>query len=91
MGIASIHQMNAVKTFLAVCINGASVLEFVRADKVEWRYALLMASAAIIGGYLGAAFALRVRPVWVRWIVIVIGFGLSAHYFYEQWARGSLS
>jgi uncharacterized membrane protein YfcA len=43
-----------------------------------------MAAAAILGGYLGARFSLRLRPVIVRWIVIVIGFSLAAYYFARQ-------
>ena len=51
---------------------------------VEWRYALAMAVAAIVGGYLGARFSLLLPPHVVRWIVIVIGFSLAAYYFHRQ-------
>jgi uncharacterized protein len=52
--------------------------------KVEWNYALIMAVAAILGGYLGAHFARRLDRDIVRWIVIAIGFGLAAYYFFQQ-------
>jgi uncharacterized membrane protein YfcA len=91
MGIRDIHEMNALKTFLAVWINGVSVAVFVFDEKVEWRYALSMAGAALVGGYLGARLARRLDRKLVRWIVIAIGFGLAAHYFYKQWSGGSLS
>jgi uncharacterized membrane protein YfcA len=45
-----------------------------------------MAAAAIIGGYVGARLALKLRPALVRGLVITIGFGLAAFYFYRQWA-----
>ncbi len=55
MGLPGVHQMNAVKTFLAFCINGVSVVIFVLGEKVHWSYALVMAVGAILGGYLGRA------------------------------------
>jgi uncharacterized membrane protein YfcA len=85
MGIKDIHQMNALKNMLAVFINGASVINFVDEGKVVWSYALIMAMAAIAGGYLGACVARRLNRRLGRWIVIAIGFVLAAHYFYQQW------
>jgi len=53
-------------------------------DKVRWDLAPGMAVAAIVGGYLGAHFARRLPKALVRGIVIAIGFGLAAYYFYKQ-------
>lgn len=86
MGLPGVHQMNAVKTFLAFCINGVSVVIFVLEKKVEWRYAPIMAVSAIIGGYLGARVARRVRPQLVRWFIVSVGLGLAGYYFYKQLA-----
>jgi uncharacterized membrane protein YfcA len=84
MGLPGVHQMNAVKNFLAFCINGVSVVIFVAANKVEWRYAPAMAVSAILGGYLGARVARRIRPQIVRWFIIAIGLGLAGYYLYQQ-------
>jgi uncharacterized membrane protein YfcA len=84
MGTGNIHQINALKTFLAVCINGASVLVWIYAQKVRWDFLPGMVVAAIVGGYLGARVAQRMPKNVVRWIVIAIGFGLAAWYFYKQ-------
>jgi uncharacterized membrane protein YfcA len=81
MGVGDIHRMNAVKTFLAAAINGASVVKFVADDLVEWRYALPMAATAILGGYAGARVARRLPAAYVRWAVIAVGFGLAGYYF----------
>jgi uncharacterized membrane protein YfcA len=86
MGLGDIHRMNAVKTLLAALMNGVSVFVFVAEDKVEWRYAAVMALAAIAGGYLGAHYGRRLPRAAVRWFVIAIGLGLSAKYFYDRWA-----
>jgi uncharacterized membrane protein YfcA len=84
MGLGDIHQMNAVKTMLAACINALSVVVFAVEAKVVWPLAAVMAAAAIVGGYLGAHFGRRLPKSLVRWTVIVVGFGLAAKYFYEQ-------
>lgn len=86
MGVGDIHRMNAVKTVLAAIINAASVIEFVRADLIDWQYAAVMAIAAVAGGYAGARVARRLPAQYVRWGVIVIAFGLSAFYFLRQYA-----
>ncbi len=86
MGVGDIHRMNAVKTFLAASINAASVVGFVRDGLVNWNYALPMVATAILGGYLGARVARRLPASYVRYAVIVIGFGLAAYYFIKQYA-----
>jgi len=86
MGIGDINRMNAVKTVLTVCINGVSVVVFVLEGDVIARYALPMAAASILGGYLGAKLALRVHPRQVRVVVILIGFALAGYFFYQKFA-----
>jgi uncharacterized membrane protein YfcA len=75
------HRMNSLKTLLNACINGVSVAVFVADGKVVWQLALPMAVAAILGGYLGARLALHIKPRFVRWAVICVGFGLAIFYF----------
>ena len=89
MGIRDIHEMNALKSILGTCINGVAVVVFVVEGKVNWHYAVVMAVAAILGGFLGAHYARRLNPNIVRWLVIVIGFALAGHFFYRQWINGS--
>jgi uncharacterized membrane protein YfcA len=88
MGIGDINRMNAVKTVLTVCINGVSVVVFVCEGDVIARYALPMAAASILGGYLGAKLALRVHPRQVRVVVIAIGFALAGYFFYQKLHAG---
>jgi uncharacterized protein len=88
MGIGDIHRMNAVKTFLAASINTAGAVVFIRDGLVNWNYAWPMVFAAILGGYAGARVARRLPASYVRYAVIVIGFGLSAFYFIKHYASG---
>lgn len=90
MGVGDIHRMNAVKTCLAAAINAASVVVFAtvlaRDRLINWNYALAMAGAAILGGYIGARVARRLPASYVRYAVIAIGFGLAAYYFAKKYA-----
>jgi hypothetical protein len=86
MGLADIHVMNGLKSWLGSCINGVAVVVFIAGGKVDWRLAVPMLVAAIVGGYGGAAIARRLNRNLVRGIVIAIGFSLAAYYFYRQFA-----
>ena len=85
MGVGDIHRMNAVKTFLAAVINGASVVVFIVDRLVDWNYAIPMVVAAVLGGYVGARLARRLPIRIVRYAVIAIGFGLASYYFIRQY------
>jgi uncharacterized protein len=81
-----IHRLNGLKTFLAACINGVSVLVFLAEGKVVWSYGLTMALAGIAGGFCGAHFGRRLPTAAVRWFVIVMGLTISAVQFAKQFA-----
>jgi uncharacterized protein len=76
-GLESIHRMNGVKNFAAVCINGVASITFIALGRVHWHLALLMAAGAIIGGQLGARVAKRIGEQNVRRVVVVIGLGIG--------------
>ena len=80
MGIGDINKANGVKTFLASAINGVSVVIFIANGLVNWPYALAMAAAAITGGFAGAKVAKRMPAKYVRWLVVIIGFGVALFY-----------
>ncbi|MFO0938343.1 MAG: sulfite exporter TauE/SafE family protein [Gemmataceae bacterium] len=87
MAIGDIHKMNGVKTVLATAINTASVAVFLsRPGIIHWQSAIVMALASIAGGYLGARIARKLPANLVRRLVIAIGFGLAAYYFWRQFS-----
>jgi hypothetical protein len=77
MGFTDIHQMNGLKNFLALCINGVAATYFIWHGMVSWPHALVMAVGAIVGGVGGAGVARRIGPKAVRRIVIIIGFTMA--------------
>jgi uncharacterized membrane protein YfcA len=86
MGLSDIHAMNGLKNFLAVCVNGVSVAVFAVHGAIDWRFAGLMAPAAILGAYLGARLARRLDRRFVRLLVVGIGFALAGHFLIRRWA-----
>jgi Predicted permeases len=77
MGMRDLHEMNGLKNLLAVCINGVAAIYFAFSGKVIWGDAAIMLCGAILGGYLGARTAKRLGRKFVRYAVIMIGFGIT--------------
>jgi uncharacterized membrane protein YfcA len=88
MGMENIHSMNGLKTLLATCGNAVAVIVFVFARAVFWRQAMLMVLGAALGGYTGAWFAQKMNPRSVRYVVITIGFSMTAYFFWRTYLHG---
>ena len=83
-GLTDIHQMNGLKNFFAICINGVAALYFMWAKMVYWPDVIIMAIGAVAGGYGGAGLARRMGRVAVRRIVIFIGFAMALSLFVKH-------
>src|SRR5215469_3082790 len=80
-GMKDLNSMNALKTALATCINGAAVLTFAVAGAVVWPQWLVMIAGAIAGGYGGARFALKLDQRLIRIVVILVGSVMTLIFF----------
>jgi uncharacterized membrane protein YfcA len=85
IGLTDIHQMNGLKVLFGMSINGVAALYFVWARMVYWPYVVLMAVAAIAGGYGGAGAARKLGRAGVRRIVIGIGFAMALSLFIKKY------
>ncbi len=85
LGMENIHAMNGMKTLLVSVVNGVALAIFVWNRVVVWPQAILMLTAASIGGYGGAHVAQKIDPKYVRTLVIIVGFGMSAYFFIRQY------
>jgi uncharacterized membrane protein YfcA len=79
-GMADIHEMNGLKTLLAVAINGVALVEFIADGAIVWAPGLIMVAGAIVGGYFGASLARRIETRAVRAIVIVIAWTMTIYF-----------
>jgi uncharacterized membrane protein YfcA len=85
LGVHDINRANGIKNFLGICINSIAVLSFALKGFVVWPDALLMAGAALIGGYFGARMAVRVDQTTVRRAIVVIGFTITFVMLWKLW------
>lgn len=81
LGWTDIHEMNALKNIVAVCINSTAAVTFTILGLVDWPVAGMMAVGAIFGGYGGARLAQKLGHKAVRRIVLGVGFGITAWMF----------
>jgi hypothetical protein len=65
-------------------VNGIAAAYFIWARMVYWPYVLIMAVAAVVGGYGGAGVARKIGRTAVRRIVIAIGFGMAVSLFIKK-------
>jgi len=84
MGLTDLHQMNGLKNLLAICINGVAAIYFALSGAVIWFDALLMAVAAILGGYAGAKIAHKLGRGFVRGAVVFIGLAMTVALFLKR-------
>ncbi len=79
--LPSVHAANGIKNALAIAINGIAIVPFAIARVIWWPQAMLMAVAAMLGGYVGARLALRVSSTAMRAAVIVLGITMAVALF----------
>ncbi len=84
MGLTDIHQMNGLKNFFTLCINGVASAYFIFAGMVHWPDAIVMAAGAVIGGYGSAGLARRLGPRAVRRFVIAVGLAMAISLFLKN-------
>jgi uncharacterized membrane protein YfcA len=80
-----INRANGIKNFLGICINSIAVLSFSIMGLVVWPDALIMAGAALVGGYFGAKMAVRVGQVTIRRSIVLIGFVITIVMVWRLW------
>ena len=72
-----IQHSNALKGMLSLLINAAAVVYFVAFGPVRWEPALVMAAAALAGGYLGVNVARALGAEWLRRAVIAFAVAVA--------------
>jgi uncharacterized membrane protein YfcA len=85
LGVQDINRANGIKNFLGICINSIAVVSFAFSHLVVWPIALMMAGAALLGGYAGSKGAVRVGQGAVRKSIVVIGFLITIVMVWQLW------
>ncbi len=66
-------RLNALKQAFAFAVNIAAAIFFAFSGQARWLEVVVMAAAALAGGWLGGLFAGRLKPAALRWTVVAIG------------------
>lgn len=85
MGLRDMHRMNALKNPLAFLINCVAAIRLFFDGLVVLPYAIPMAIAAIIGGYLTARMSRRINQKYLRAFVILYGLVIALFMFGRYW------
>jgi uncharacterized membrane protein YfcA len=85
LGMTDIHAMNALKSVLGFVINGVAVVTFIVAGAVDWKHGIVMIVGGIVGGYLGALYALKMPQSWIRGFVVLVGAGMTVYFFWKSY------
>lgn len=83
-GYQDLNEINALKVVTTTTANGIAFLIFIAEGQVVWRFCLAAMIAAAIGGYTSASMARRVPQQVLRRIVVAIGLGMAAWFFWKQ-------
>lgn len=84
LGYEDVHAINALKVVANLLANGIAFVIFIADGQVIWRYCIAAMIAAAIGGYASASLAKRVPQPVLRALVVVIGVGMAAWFFWKQ-------
>lgn len=86
LGMRDIHRMNGVKMIQGMLINAVAIVIFVAfGSLVRWPEAVLMAIAALLGGFAGARLSKRVPREAIRGLVIATGAAVAAVEFWKAY------
>jgi uncharacterized membrane protein YfcA len=85
MGMADIHEMNALKTYLVAIINGVCNALFVVVGIVDWQPCLALMAGCIIGGYLASRWARALDRTLVRRMVLGIASSMTVYFLVRAW------
>lgn len=68
-----LQRLNATKNVLALVVNAVAAVVFIAFSHVAWNAAGLIAAGAVVGGQLGGAVGRRLRPAWLRGLIVLVG------------------
>lgn len=82
IGYVNMHAMNGLKNVLSAVVSIVSAITFIAAGLIAWEPALVMATSATAGGYLGASMTRKiVRTDLLRHFVTLVGLTMAVVFF----------
>ena len=82
----TVHEINAVKNWLGLAINGACSVVFLLDGVARWHFSIVMVLGSLVGGYYAARISQRLDPNRLRGVIGIAGLVMSAYYFYRAFS-----
>jgi len=84
---ATIHEMNAVKTWLGMIINLVASVLFITKGLVLPLPGIVLAVGALIGGYVAAKASLKADSEKLRLLIAGYGFFMTAYFIWKAFGQ----
>jgi uncharacterized protein len=68
-----LQRLNAAKNVLTATAYLAAGIVFAFVADVDWVVVALLAAGSLVGGQIGGRIGRRLRPVWLRALIVVVG------------------
>lgn len=81
LGQTNLLGMNGIKNYISALLTAIAVVIYALGNVIDYQQLLVMGTAAIIGGYVGAALAYRIPQAIMRVFIIAIGLIMSVVFF----------
>lgn len=81
LGFSDLNLMNGLKNAVSFCISFISVATFTIAGLVHWPEAVVMMTAAALGGYYGAVLAKKMPSVFLKYLITAVGLIMSIIFY----------
>jgi hypothetical protein len=75
-----------LKNLLTGFLRGVAVMVLIIEGMVNWSYGVPMVLGGLLGGYVGGMISGRADRRFLRALIIIIGFGVAAYYFWNVYA-----
>ncbi|GAA3729317.1 hypothetical protein HDA32_000047 [Spinactinospora alkalitolerans] len=73
-----LQRINALKNVLAFIVNATAAAFYIVFADPAWPVVGLIAGGSVIGGYIGARFGRRLKPLALRILIVVVGLTAAA-------------
>jgi uncharacterized protein len=83
IGLTDIHSILPLKNALCGSLRAVAVTVFLFEGKVDWKYGIVMAAGALLGGYLGGSMVRWVNRTVVRIGIVTLGIAIAAYCFWR--------
>ena len=87
MGYQNVQHNNALKNLLAAITIASAFVVFLVQGSIAWPQTAVCLLGSITGGLIGARVARRMSVIWLRRLVITVGFILTGIYTWQYWIK----